>query len=102
MTSRHNLIVIAAAAIISIAICSFAILHARKKPGQLSAKTFHGAIGWGYDILVNDSLFIHQEFVPQQTGRHGFTTEKEALQTAELLIQQLQVGHRNFYQDGKP
>ena len=59
-----------------------------KSSGQvaLSVKTFQTGIGWGYDIYTNDSLYIHQEFIPAIEGRKGFITEADAKKIGDLAI----------------
>ena len=61
---------------------------------QISSKTFHTDIGWGYDIYTNDTLFIHQEFIPAIEGRKGFQTEAEAKQVANLSLERMK--HRKL------
>lgn len=55
----------------------------------LSFKTFQGSFGWGYDIYTNDSVYIHQEFIPAIEGRKGFTTEEDARKVAKLALVKL-------------
>jgi Domain of unknown function (DUF4907) len=35
--------------------------------------------GWGYDILMDGHPYIHQPFIPDIQGTHGFRTQEEAL-----------------------
>jgi hypothetical protein len=53
---------------------------------QLTYTTYHTPLGWGYDVLVNDSLFIHQQQMPAVEGTRGFSTQQEAEKVAELVI----------------
>lgn len=61
---------------------------------QVSLKTFHTDIGWGYDIFTNDSLYIHQEFIPAIEGRKGFVTEDQAKLIGNLAISKMK--HRRL------
>jgi len=63
----------------------------RKHPGeiQLAVKTFQTDLGWGYDILTNDSVFIHQEFIPAIEGRKGFATETDAKLIGGLAVSKM-------------
>lgn len=63
--------------------------HNRNKEIQLSLKTFKGNAGWGYDIYTNDTLYIHQEFIPAAEGRKGFITKEEAHKIGQLAIAKL-------------
>jgi len=56
---------------------------------NVSLKTFHTGIGWGYDIYTNDSLYIHQEYMPAIDGRKGFETEEEANKIGKLVMTKL-------------
>jgi len=56
---------------------------------QLSSKTFQGSAGWGYDIYTNDTLYIHQEFIPAAEGRKGFATKDDAEKIAQLALSKL-------------
>jgi hypothetical protein len=53
---------------------------------ELTYTTYHTPLGWGYDVLVNDSLFIHQQQMPAVEGNRGFSTQKDAEKVAELVI----------------
>ena len=61
-----------------------------KKPSgewvSLTYTTYHTPLGWGYDVLANDTLFIHQQQMPAVEGMRGFATQKEAASVAELII----------------
>lgn len=51
---------------------------------RIEVKTFNSAIGWGYDVYVNNKLFLHQPNVPAVPGNSGFETEAAAQKTGEL------------------
>lgn len=53
---------------------------------SLKYTTYHTPLGWGYDVLVNDTLFIHQQQMPAVAGMRGFATQQEAQAVAELII----------------
>ncbi|MBL7742953.1 MAG: DUF4907 domain-containing protein [Chitinophagaceae bacterium] len=93
MTKQHNITVIAVAAVIS-AVTSFYIVKNNTKKGGhiIKARVFPVLNGWGYDILVDDSLFIRQESVPVITGKNGFSKKEYAEKTAELIINKMKRG----------
>jgi hypothetical protein len=62
------------------------------KKNNIKARIFEGLNGWGYDILVDDSLFIHQESVPVKTGSKGFSQKEQAEQTAQIIINKMKRG----------
>ena len=56
---------------------------------QLTLKTFHTNLGWGYDVYTNDSVYIHQPYIPALEGRKGFASEAQAIQTGNLAISKM-------------
>lgn len=57
---------------------------------HLSLQTFHSEEGWGYDVLTNDSLFIHQPNIPAISGKNGFLTEADAQKIGTLVMNKIQ------------
>jgi hypothetical protein len=47
---------------------------------------------WGYDILVNDKLTIHQPSIPSLPGNEGFKTKEGAEKVAKLVIEKMKKG----------
>ncbi len=47
---------------------------------------------WGYDILRNNKIFIHQPNRPGMPGNEGFNTKKDAMKVAELVIAKVKKG----------
>ncbi|MDA9121425.1 DUF4907 domain-containing protein [Flavobacteriales bacterium] len=41
---------------------------------------------WGYDIMINGKLFVHQPFAPGISGNKGFSSKEKASSAAELVI----------------
>jgi hypothetical protein len=81
------------AVIIAAGIWVYAINNAAThKRESITSKIFLGLNGWGYDILVNDTLFIHQESVPVLSGKKGFLKKEQAEQTAQLIINKMKRG----------
>ncbi len=72
------------------------------KPSKISNydtiryKVYQVDSGWGYDILVNGKVFIHQPFIPGVQGRFVFQTSNDASKTAVFVI------HRMLSQPGLP
>ncbi|MEP7373304.1 MAG: DUF4907 domain-containing protein [Chitinophagaceae bacterium] len=93
MTKRYNIIVILLSLGISagIWIVPFHIRQPKKKK-DFATKIFEGFNGWGYDILVADELFIHQESIPSRPGKAGFRKKEQAEQTALLIINKMKQG----------
>lgn len=45
-----------------------------------------GSRGWGYDILVDGKIYIHQPNVPAVMGNNGFSSEEKAREAGEFVI----------------
>lgn len=90
MTKQYNFIIILLSLVISAGIWAITLYKKdTKNKNHFTAKVFKGCSGWGYDILVNDSLLIHQEFVPVIAGKKGFSKKEQAVQTAQLIINKM-------------
>jgi len=56
----------------------------------ITSKTIHSdSLGWGYEIYANDTLLIHQTFIPAVQGKKGFVSEEEAKTIAKLVIKKM-------------
>lgn len=44
---------------------------------------------WGYDVLSNNKLTIHQPTIPGQSGNQGFKTKEAAQKVAKLVVQKM-------------
>jgi hypothetical protein len=53
---------------------------------HINFKTFKIKKGWGFDILVNDKIFIHQPSIPAINGNLPFKTKRDAKKIAKLMI----------------
>ncbi|MFN8277485.1 MAG: DUF4907 domain-containing protein [Chitinophagales bacterium] len=47
---------------------------------------------WGYDIFLNNQLFIHQTTVPAMPGNEGFTTRENAVLVADFVVAKIKKG----------
>ncbi len=52
---------------------------------NVAVKTFKENEQWGYDIFVNDKLYIHQPHIPSVMGNDGFSTEDNASRCGEFV-----------------
>ncbi len=50
------------------------------------------ASGWGYNILVDNKVFIHQEYIPAIMGKKKFASKGDAMRTAAIAIKKLKQG----------
>jgi len=56
---------------------------------NLQSKPIQSPYGWGYEILVNGKLYIHQEFIPAIAGKKGFASKDEALRVADRVMDKI-------------
>lgn len=87
---RHNIFVVGVSLLIA---ASFWIIPLRgNRDISLTYKIFHSNGGWGYDILVNDSVKIHQDFMPAHAEKKAFPGQDQAVAAAKLVIKKLKAG----------
>ncbi len=74
-------------------VCVVSVNFASKKKSsdkiRLSVKTFSMNNGWGYDVLSNDSIYIHQQYIPVIEGNRAFVNENQARIIGSLVIKKL-------------
>jgi hypothetical protein len=75
--------------VIIAAIIPFVYKPKAENKSNIDYKTFHSGPGWGYDIVMNGKLIIHQEYIPAIAQKKEFATEKQAIKTAELVVARL-------------
>jgi hypothetical protein len=96
MTTKKNLIYfISAALIISCAV--FFYQHgrpAREEQVLLKVAPIQTVYGWGYNILANDKLYIHQEYIPAISGKKGFQSKADALKVGNLVVSKISSNQR--------
>ena len=47
---------------------------------------------YGYDVLADDRLIIHQESIPAIPGNEGFKTKADASKVAQLVMDKIKKG----------
>ena len=48
--------------------------------------------GWGYDILTDGKVFIHQDFIPAVPGQRAFRTREDALTVGKKVYERVMAG----------
>ena len=46
---------------------------------KVESVPLHNASGWGYEILVDHKIFIHQECIPSVAGKMHLASKKTAM-----------------------
>ena len=50
--------------------------------------------GWGYEVLVDKKIFIHQDCIPAISLFRRFRTESEALSIGNLVVDKIKKGKK--------
>jgi hypothetical protein len=58
----------------------------------LELKPIQTSKGWGYDILQDGKIFIHQDIIPAVAGGHGFRSREDALAVGQLVYDRVKAG----------
>jgi hypothetical protein len=92
ISKKHKLVLLVA--ILFAAGSTIFLLAIKPAPTSkgLSYNCFKTEQGWGYDVLVNDRIIIHQPFIPGKSGVNGFSTEQEAGADAQNVIEKIKSG----------
>ncbi len=56
---------------------------------KIETKTFQVNGTWGYDVLIDGHIYVHQPNVPAVGGGAGFKTEEDAQKTAEFVVDKI-------------
>ena len=60
--------------------------------GAYVIKIIPAVHGFGYDIYVDNKLFIHQTTIPAVAGNNGFATKDEAEKVARKMVEKMKNG----------
>ena len=94
--TKRSYILLSASLLLVIAIIGFSA-----KPGSNNHKdmllvesaTFKVPGGWGYNILVDHKIFIHQQIIPAIPGNKVFGSKIDAEKTSNLVVQKITNKH---------
>jgi Domain of unknown function (DUF4907) len=90
MTIRRTYSLIAIAALL---VCFAVIFFYNRRPGEkqvyIYAEPFRSGTGWGYNVLADGKVHIHQPFIPAVPGRQEFKTEEDALKVGRLVVKKI-------------
>ncbi|MGH2646467.1 MAG: DUF4907 domain-containing protein [Ginsengibacter sp.] len=63
---------------------------------EVESVAIQTSAGWGYNILVDHKIYIHQEFIPAIEGKKSFANKEDAIKTSEVAIKKLVKGTPPF------
>ncbi|MCX6216183.1 DUF4907 domain-containing protein [Spirosoma sp.] len=71
-----------------LAVLTVRLVYQRMHP--YTVDVFQTAGGWGYSIVTNGELLIHQPTIPGQPGIVGFASKDEAKRVGERVAEKIQ------------
>ena len=90
MTIKRTYSLIAIAALlVCIAVIFFYNHRSRENQVYIYAEPFRSGDGWGYNILADGKVHIHQPFMPAVPGRQEFKTEEDAMKVGRLVVKKI-------------
>lgn len=75
--------------LLAFAIAFFIYKKTATKTTTFEAKMFQVEQGWGYEILNNKKVYIHQEIIPAIQGKKNFASKADAEKVANFLIEKI-------------
>ena len=60
----------------------------------VSLRPLKMADGWGYEVLVDNKVYIHQDYIPAVSLFKRFSTESEALLVGNHVADKLKHGYK--------
>ena len=63
-----------------------------KSRSEYQLQVIRTSAGWGYDVLSQGRLILHQPTIPGAAGDRGFSHENQARQVGERVIRKLKEG----------
>lgn len=98
MTKKYWLRILAA--IIMIAAASIILVSKKNKSTGSSnmlpvvVRPLKMADGWGYELLLNNKVYIRQDCIPAIPNYKKFRTEAEAMLIANSVVGKMKQGHK--------
>lgn len=60
------------------------------KLSKIETSVFKTESGWGYEISIDDKIYIHQSYIPAVSGTKSFSTPEDADKVAKYVATRLQ------------
>lgn len=89
---KKKYILLAASLLVLVVIIGFSarlVEDNHKNMLKVESAAFQVAGGWGYNILVDHKIFIHQQFIPAVQGYKVFNSKEDAEKVANFEIHEL-------------
>ena len=50
--------------------------------------------GWGYEVLIDNKVYIHQDCIPAIPSFKAFHSERDALLVGNMVVDKIKHGHK--------
>jgi len=70
---------------------SIVLTNLENEKNHIQYETFSTKNGWGYNILMNNKIVIHQQMIPAANIEKGFNSKEEAAKVAMLVITKIRM-----------
>ncbi|MCC6286343.1 MAG: DUF4907 domain-containing protein [Chitinophagaceae bacterium] len=93
-TSKKKILIISLLAIAAIAGGLYTRHYYRQhEMVKVEIKPFKTGKGWGYNVMVDKKIYIHQETIPAFAGNQSFTSEDDAVKAGNLVVKKMIAGN---------
>jgi len=90
LIKKKAVAIILAAAIVFLA--GYVISRVLTLRDGIYVRAFRVEEGWGYQVEVNEKVYIYQPFIPGRSDKKAFPDRKSALKTGKLVETKLKQG----------
>lgn len=59
---------------------------------EITVDTFEEDTGWGYEVLIDGNIYVHQPNIPAVGGNRGFKSEADARTIGNLAVEKIKKG----------
>jgi hypothetical protein len=89
ITKKYRIGIITALLFCSAVIFFATRTHPPRDRVFLQAVPVKTPFGWGYNIMADDKIYIHQDYMPAVPGKQGFKSSEDALLVGRRVIQKI-------------
>lgn len=97
MTKRYRLVLLAAVSMFLFAAAVLFIKNNRQAGNEMLSVDLHAVKineGWGYEVLVDRKVFIHQDCIPAIPSFKKFSSKEDALVIGSRVVEKLKKGQQ--------
>lgn len=89
MTNKTYIPILFCSALVAVVVSVWIARSAPDPGNRVKPELLHTEKGWGYDILVDGKVVVHQPVMPAHGGGLGFGNRTQALHAAQLVISRM-------------